>query len=299
MRVATWNIYWLGERTGDKIQRSESDYKLIAQVIDRLSPDVLVLEEIVDPLVMEHILALASTEDRDYVIRTSDANWLTSDAKPLDASNDLQKVFLCINNKTVEFITAAAIKGGPPGGRRPYAARLRHRASGKEFVAVGVHLRSGYPDFLDQQDAGFRRKEVEALIKWLGGEAQEVNHSFPKPDCDDVIVLGDCNAEKDDPNHSLSQLGMGSMGDWLWDKPEPDGENWETALYAGDQLVIDFILLSPSLPTKVVSAPSVYAWDRDAANGGPSKFHEGPDGSGNLKGYEVSDHRPVVTELHF
>jgi hypothetical protein len=113
MRVATWNIYWLGERTGDKIQRSESDYKLIAQVIDRLSPDVLVLEEIVDPLVMEHILALASTEDRDYIIRTSDANWLTSDAKPLDALNDLQKVFLCINNKTVEFITAAAIKGGP------------------------------------------------------------------------------------------------------------------------------------------------------------------------------------------
>lgn len=298
MRGATWNIYWLGERTGEKIQRSESDYKLIAQVIDRLSPDILALEEIVDPLVMEQILALASTEDRDYIIRISDDNWLTSDSKPLDASNELQKVFLCINNKTVEFIKGAAIKGGP-GGRRPYAARLRDRSSGKEFVVVGLHLRSGFPDFLDQQDAAVRRKEVEALIRWLGGEAQEVNHSFPKPDCDDVIVLGDCNAEKDDPNQSLSPLGMGFMGDWLWGKPEPDGENWETALYAGDRLVIDFILLSASLRTKVVSPPSVYAWDRDAALGGASKFHEGPDGSGNLKGYEVSDHRPVVTELEF
>lgn len=298
MRVATWNIYWLGERVGDKIQRSESDYKLIAQAIDRLSPDVLALEEIVDPLVMEHILALASTEDRDYVIKASDANWLTSDSHPLDASNGLQKVFLCINNKTVEFIMGAAIKGGP-GGRRPYAAKLRHRSSGKEFVVVGVHLRSGFPNFLDQEDAGVRRKEVEALIRWLRGEAQEANPSFPKPDCDDVIVLGDCNAEKDDPNESLSPLGMGSMSDWLWDKPAPDGAQWETALFAGDRFVIDFILLSPSLRTTVVSPPSVYAWDHDAALGGPSKFHEGPNGSGDLKGYGVSDHRPVVTEVQF
>ena len=222
MRVATWNIYWLGERTGEKINRSESDYKLIAQVIDRLSPDILMLEEIADPLVMEQILALASTADHEYIIRTSDDNWLTSDSNPLDAANGLQKVFLCINNKTVEFITGAAIKGGP-GGRRPYAARLRDRSSGREFVVVGVHLRSGFPNFLDEEDAGVRRKEVEALIRWLGGEAQEANLSFPKPDCDDVVVLGDCNAEKDDPNHSLSPLSMGFMGDWLWVKPEPDG----------------------------------------------------------------------------
>jgi hypothetical protein len=104
MRVATWNIYWLGERTGDKIQRSEADYKDIVQVIDHLSPDVLALEEIVDPLVMEKILDLASTDNNEYVIKVSDDNWLTSDSKPLDTSNDLQKVFLCINNKTIEFI---------------------------------------------------------------------------------------------------------------------------------------------------------------------------------------------------
>jgi endonuclease/exonuclease/phosphatase family metal-dependent hydrolase len=298
MRVATWNIYWLGERTGEKIVRSESDYNLIAQVIDRLSPDVLALEEIVDPLVMQQILTLASTEGRDYIIKTSDTNWLTSDSKPLDTEKDLQKVFLCINNKTVEFIRGAAINGGP-GGRRPYAARLRERLSGKEFVVVGVHLRSGFPNFLGPEDAKVRRKEVEALIKWLGGEAQEQNHAFPKPDSDDVVVLGDCNAEKDDPNQSLSAMGMGFMSNWLWDKPAPDGGHWETALYEGDRFVIDFILLSPSLRNKVVSPPSVYAWDYDAALGGPSKFHEGPNGSGSLKGYGVSDHRPVVTEVQF
>ncbi len=298
MRVATWNIYWLGERTGDKIQRTESDYKLIAQVIDRLSPDVLALEEIVDPLVMEHILALASTEDREYIVRTVDDHWLTSDSNPLANSNDLQKVFLCINNKSIEFLKGAAIKGGP-GGRRPYAARLRHRSSGKEFVVVGVHLRSGFPDFLDQQDAKTRRNEVEALIRWLGGQAQEPNQLFPVPDSDDVIVLGDCNAEQDDPNQSLSPLSEGFMADWLWDKPAPDGAHWETALYEGDRFVIDFILLSPSLRTKVISPSSVYAWDHDAALGGASKFHEGPNGAGNLKGYGVSDHRPVVTELKF
>jgi len=297
MRVATWNIYWLGEeRTGHRIQRSEPDYKLIAQVIDRLKPDVLALEEIVDPLVMEHILGLASTEGGEYIIKTSDTNWLTSDSQPLDTSHDLQKVFLCINNKTVEFISGAAIKGGP-GRRPPYAARLRERSSGKEFVVVGLHLKAGFPEFLNVESAGVRSKEAKALIKWLSGEAQEDNHAFPKPDSDDVVVLGDCNAEKEDPNQSLSALGTGFMSNWLWDKPVPDGEHWQTALYETDRFVIDFIILSPSLQTKVVSPPSVYAWDYDAALGGPSKFHEGPHGSGNLKGYGVSDHRPVVTEL--
>jgi hypothetical protein len=164
---------------------------------------------------------------------------------------------------------------------------------------VAVHLRSGFPNLLDQEDAAVRRDEVEALIRWLSGEAEEQNHSFPRPDCDDVLVLGHCNAQKDDPNQSLLPLGMGSMSNWLWDKPAPDGAHWETALYEGDRFVIDFILLSPSLRTKVVSPPSVYAWDCDEALGGALKFHEGPNGSGNLKGYGVSDHRPVVTELEY
>lgn len=67
MKIATWNIYWLGDRTKKLITRAKADHKLIAEVIKNISPDVLALEEIVDPLVMETILKLASGDGKDYV----------------------------------------------------------------------------------------------------------------------------------------------------------------------------------------------------------------------------------------
>jgi endonuclease/exonuclease/phosphatase family metal-dependent hydrolase len=298
MKIATWNIYWLGDRVGEFITRSEADYQTIADVIRNVSPDVLALEEIVDPAVMEHILQLAGGDGRDYVIR-SDGQWLTSDSNPTDESKNLQKVFLCINRETVEFLHGAKIRGGPGGGRRPYAAALRHKKSGVEFVAVALHLRSGYPAFLDEEDASFRRKEVEALALWLQGQAESENPEFGRPDSDNVVVLGDFNAQFDDPNHSLDAFREAGLSGWMWDGPKPDGNRWETAIYEGDQYVIDFIILSPTLKDKVASPPTVYAWDFDPKLGGPVKFHSGPNGSGNLKGYGVSDHRPVVTVLDF
>jgi endonuclease/exonuclease/phosphatase family metal-dependent hydrolase len=296
MRIATWNIYWLGDRTGEKIIRSETDYELIARVVRHLAPDVLALEEIVDPSEMEKILELANVDGGDYIIRSGETTWLTSDSTPEDPSSALQKVFVCINNKTTEFVKGAAIRGGPTG-RRPYALKLRQRSSGKECIAVGVHLRSGFPAFLDPDDAAVRLKETDALSRWLQGATIAENPAYPKPDLDDVFVLGDFNAEIDDPNDSLAPLSTGSMAGWLWNKPEPDGDHWETALYAGDRLVIDFIMFSESLRHKVTSGPRIYAWDHDPEMGGSTEFHSGPNGSGDLKGYGVSDHRPVFADL--
>ena len=296
MRLATWNIFWLGDRSGENITRTESDHQLIAQVIRHLQPDVLVLEEIVDPLVLEQILALANTPATDYIIKSDDSNWLTSDPNPLDVTSGFQKLFICINNKTVEYLRGAAIRGGP-SGRRPYAARLRERSSGKEVVVVGVHLRSGYPVFLDEEDAAVRLQQAEALTRWVQGMATAENSAFPEPDCDDVAILGDFNAEMNDPNDSLAPLTEDGMANWLWTTPAPDGAHWETALYEGDRLVIDFILFSESLRNKVTSPPGIYAWDHEPEMGGSAKFHHGPNGSGNLRGYEVSDHRPVVAEV--
>lgn len=275
MRVATWNIYWLGDRSG-KITRAEEDERTIAEVVMNLSPDVLALQEIVDPLVMERVLRLAGGAGRDYAIRSDAGLWFTSDEDPTDELNGLQKPFLCVNKETVEFLGGAAIRGGP-GGRRPYAAALRHKPSGLEFVAVVVHLRSGYPVFLDPDDAEVRRKEAAALARWLRGEASIDNPSFPEPGSAEVIVLGDFNAEVNDPNNSLVALREGSLAEWSWGNPQPDAGQHATAI--DDGYTIDFIMLSPATVAKAELLPTIYSYDYDPELGGPTRFHVGNGGS--------------------
>lgn len=92
MKVATWNIYWFGDRDG-KIARTEEDELAIAEVIKTISPDVLALEEIVDPVAMERVLGIASGAGRDYAIRSDAGLWYTSDPNPVDETKNLQSLF--------------------------------------------------------------------------------------------------------------------------------------------------------------------------------------------------------------
>lgn len=294
MRVATWNIYWLGERSDDKIIRSAEDLQVIADVIKTVSPDVMAFQEIVNPDVLQDILTRAHGDAGDYVIRADDGIWLTSDSDPTKPTSNLQKVFLCLNRKTIEFVQGAAIRGGPPG-RKPYAALLRDRSSGTEFVVVAVHLRSGFPDFLGADDAAVRQKEATAVANWLSGEAAAKNPSFPQPTSAIVMLLGDFNAERDDPNQSLDPLRAGPLANWSWNDPSPDAGQRTTAI--DDGYVIDFIMLSPDASERVTQPPTVYAFDHDPQLGGPARFHVGANGSGRLRDYRVSDHRPVIATL--
>jgi endonuclease/exonuclease/phosphatase family metal-dependent hydrolase len=294
MRIATWNIYWLGERSGDKIRRGAEDLELIAEVLKNVSADVLAFQEVVDPAVLEAILKKAGGSQRDYSIRAEDGPWFSSTSNPDSASNNYQKIFLAMDRERVEFLGGVSIPDGP-AGRKPYAARLRDRSSETEFVVVAVHLRSGYPIFLDVEDAAKRRQEASALARWLHGEAAADNPSFPIPTVDRVIVLGDFNAQLNDPNGSLDPLREGSLSDWTWDNPMADGSHFTTAV--DDGYVIDFIMLSPVASEGITQAPTVYAFDHDPRLGGSMRFHTGTGSADRLKNYRVSDHRPVVATL--
>ena len=308
--LATWNIYFFGNN--EKVERTPHDLDTIAGVIDRLAPDVLALEEIVDPNTLESVLAsdLLRSKDRDYVIRTEDGSPLCSQDKPFADPERLQKVFLCVNRATVDVVRAAPVHGvSATHVRLPFAAHIRHRSSAHEMTVVAAHLRSGFPDFHDAADASVRFREADAIRRWIGGESTVLNPEFPRPETADIAVLGDFNYqlspeldvvdsfEKNttDPRHSLDPLRK--LTGWTFENAKPGGANWETALYEGDQLVIDFILMSPSLAARATRPPTVYAWDYDEELGGGAKFHVGPNGTGYLKGYGVSDHRPVYAEF--
>jgi hypothetical protein len=220
---------------------------------------------------------------------------LTSDSHPASETNNWQKTFLCINESTIEFVAGGAIRGGP--GRKPYAAELRHRESGREFTAVAVHFQSGFPDFLNHEDAERRKAQVAALTRWLDGDAAEANPHLEGPGSDQIIVLGDFNAEKDDPNDSLSALQTGSFANWQWELPTAESGPAATAI--NDGYLIDFIMFSPGMVDSAAS-PEIYAYDLDPTLGGPAAFHMGVDGSGLLRiPPRVSDHRPVTAIVNF
>jgi endonuclease/exonuclease/phosphatase family metal-dependent hydrolase len=298
--IATWNIYWLGSTDPHKhAARSAEDERAIAEVIRRRSPDVLALQEIVDPAMLQRILALAGGHERTYVIEAG-GQPLTSARLPLDPAQGRQSVFFCYDSEKFKVDRWAALSS--PGGRRPLAVDFWHKDSKTGFTAVAVHLKAGWTNgFLDEDEGRQRREEAAALAAWLKGEATAENPGFPKPGYDRVVVLGDLNAELNlpgapprDPNDSLRPLADLAQQGWTIDDPAPDGEHRITSLFESDTYVIDLMLLSPAMADALTNPkPSVYAWDFDPLLAGPEAFHDGPGGSGKLKNYHVSDHRMV------
>jgi hypothetical protein len=117
-----------------------------------------------------------------------------------------------------------------------------------------------------------------------------LNPSFPTPATQDIVIMGDFNAEKvGDPNNSLLPFAQGDMANWQWSIPLPDNGHSHTAIE--DKYIIDHIIFSPSIATSA-PAPQIYAYDYDPALGGPEAFH------GLAAGVKrVSDHRPVTCIL--
>ena len=102
---------------------------------------------------------------------------------------------------------------------------------------------------------------------------------------DHVVVLGDFNALKDDPNNSLSALQTEWFSEMHRTLPLPDAEQDASAIIDG--VLIDFIMISPSLAAHVTARPSIYAYDHDSSIFLPSPFDP----------LQVSDHRPVVCSM--
>jgi len=156
---------------------------------------------------------------------------------------------------------------------------------------IGVHFQSGYPVFTDEEDAERRRSQCQHLADWIAGEGTADNPALPAPlPGEHVAILGDFNAliESDVPGYeavvqSLAPLRQGHMADWWWEKPLPDpaGGGQVTSYLEG--YLIDFVMLSPSLRSRIVEPPTIYAFDHDEEIG--------------ASGLQLSDHRPVYVEI--
>jgi endonuclease/exonuclease/phosphatase family metal-dependent hydrolase len=277
MRLATFNIYWLG---GNQIQRTKDDLGRIAQVIAKLDADVLAFQEIVGVAQLQTILDQANTlTAREY--KLFDANQKLLGA----AKYGGQKVVVTYDAQRYELVAAAPISGGGKG--LAFGLRLKGIVSGGQVTVVGVHLKSGQPSFTDLDSATKRTDQCQYLQDWVAGNKPV----FPAPlPGEHVVILGDFNAlyrsdncKYDGVVRSLDPLREGPFADWWWQDPLADPAGGDRTTVYVERLLIDYVMLSPSLKERILKPPTIYAFDLDPEIG--------------VADERLSDHRPVVVEV--
>jgi endonuclease/exonuclease/phosphatase family metal-dependent hydrolase len=296
LKLATFNIYWLGNDRFASMSglepRVEDDWLSIARVVSKVDADVVVFEEIVSLDELQRVLDLIrGWGNRRYEIYDKQGQVLGT-GKPND-----QKVVIAYDLEKFDLVAASALLGGQ--GRLPFGVRLRRTNQAGEILVIGVHFKSGQPLFDDEPSAEKRALQCQHLADWVAGMKMDLNPILQKPEAEEnIAILGDFNAicelETDQPDtwkiivDSLDALRKTPMNDWWWEKPLADPNGGDRTSSYLEHLLIDFIMLSPSLKTKIITPPTIYAFDRD-----PEITQQAT----KSLAYRVSDHRPVYVEL--
>lgn len=281
MRLATWNIYWLGSDA--KLLRTDADLARIAALLRSFDADVLVLQEIVSLGVLRDLFArVEALGGRGYSFDDGRGEPLAS-AKE---SSPEQKIVLAYDR--ARLVVEASTRVGRVKGRKPVAARLRTLADGARRLVVGVHLQSGYPVFTDPADSADRARQCDALAAWLAGRAAAEHPRLRSPEAGEpVIVAGDFNApwESDEPDFAglvASLDALRTLPGYRWLRPDEDPRGGGLVTSYVDQVAIDHVVVSASVVTP--TAPRLVAFDQEGAVAG-------------VDPERVSDHRPVRIEL--
>lgn len=272
MRIATFNIYWLGTSRTSIIRRTPEDEALIARVLGAIDADVLALQEICCQHALERILAQVNTATGRRYTTTLDGEWVSSAREGDALDRGMQKV--C-------YVWDAARTAPTAWSLLPGAAlRPALLASFPGFRLGAVHLKSGIHS-APMTDPAAQQRQLEARLLAQWGASVDGR----------ALLLGDLNARAGDP--SIAPLE--DMAGWSW--PIADvPEGWTTF---HDRAIIDRIGANVPITTRG------YAWDRDPRYG--IDFHA----VGDLRAqrvrdvppgpvedlYRVSDHRPVFVDL--
>ena len=290
MKLATFNIYWLGHETYG--QRTPNDIERIARVLKRLDADLYAFQEICDFEVLETVLAqVNSATSRRLTVRHPKYDRLLSAKKGAG-----QNVAFAYDTRELSCERFASVKSN---GWQPLAAHFRAIKSERDFTVVAVHLKSGQPTFTDLTSANKRTKECRKLVAWLEGSTPSSSGKLSAPFGDGAIVLGDFNAliESDQPIYekvvsSLDPLRTDEMANWWWEAPQIEDPDWPYTSIT-ERYVLDYVMVSPELINDITETPWAYPFDKDDEPGGPVE-----DLPKNFRiDEQISDHRPVVVSI--
>jgi endonuclease/exonuclease/phosphatase family metal-dependent hydrolase len=283
MRMATFNVFWLGN--AERVNRSDEGFDALARVVRSIDADVFCFQEVADLSVLRRVLDGAGGGDRRW-------EFVDGAGVPVASGGGgrlVQKVVLAWKPASVALVEwgrGRAVKRG----RKPVVARFSDRKSQGTVVVIGVHLLSGWPEFRNADDAKVRGTECARLAAWIRGEAADTWGMAPAAPGEAAVILGDLNAlrsspDPDDVGVVASLQALRELKGWVWDDPAEDliGGGRVTAWLPSQRHLIDHILLSEAAWGRCELPPTIYAFDPRI----------GPD----VAALEVSDHRPVYADL--
>ncbi len=308
-RLGTWNLENLARPGGpagapDDQRAYEEKLDTIAATITGLAPDVLAVQEVLDPSAL------------DDLVDRLDGSWHTALADPdtrgirvgmlsRAASSDLEQ----IRDFTDGLSPVQADDDGGTLSRlgRP-GLRARVRIGGRTIEVISVHLKSKlltFPDgrFTPHDEDERTRYAVYALHRRAAeaaGIRSRVTGLLTQDPGAAVVVAGDLN---DEPQAATTQILHGPPGSEVgtagFDQPDAgDAQRlWNTAafiaeedrwsrVYRGRRELIDHVLCSHALIGDV----------RGATTGG-LVVESIEDQPGSRRNATASDHRPVLIDI--
>ncbi|TAL70881.1 MAG: hypothetical protein EPN82_00840 [Bacteroidetes bacterium] len=171
--IATFNISWLGDGIDDEIQRTDEDYKRIAEIISNLNPDIMGLQEIENDDAINKLLNYLP--DYEFYIGTNggNQNLCIIYKKGIEVSEESEYTPLIVEpNKTRPGLIAKVRKGN------------------FDFIMLVVHLKSTsrYDSTaeLEQYSRELRNQQAELINYWADSIISLKTEK-------DIIILGDFN----------------------------------------------------------------------------------------------------------
>lgn len=179
IRIATFNIEWLGDGIDDRIKRSDDDYRRIAEVIENIQADVIGVQEIEN----EAALLKVMTHLPDFKFIMGNTGWVQNPA--------------VIYRKDVDVVF---VKNYHPLAVREKKTRaglwVNVKKDNFDFNLMVVHFKStsrfDSTAELKAESFALRKLQAAALKNWADSL---VNSSTEK----DILIIGDFN---DNPNRT-------------------------------------------------------------------------------------------------
>lgn len=281
--LVTANIFWFGLKQAVASSKNlsigffhtEADDTRLAMMLSRSGADLFCFQEIVDVVRFEAVLTTANA-----ALRMRDDGGQVVSSLPIPSAPDSkQRVVLAWNAQRLSLVSWRRLKMWT---RSPIVAEFECKSSGRRLQVIGAHAKSSAPES-DDVAGQVKRMELTTLAEWITTETEAGRLR-------DAVLLGDFNSTQG--GEDATHLKRGVLVGWHWREATGEaGQVWTTTT---DRVVIDHIVVSAGLGTRVSSWPEIVYFDLDPAVPPPAP---GQTPTPMLL-KRLTDHRPVRITLN-